>query len=75
MREEKHDIVKYTNAIEDLQNEAINQLTFDLSEARSKIESLSKDIETYKNAFRHAYEECEDLKKKISSIKTIVNLL
>lgn len=75
MGEEKHDIAKYTFAIEDHQNEAINQLTFDLSEARSKIESLSKDLETYKNAFRRISEESEDLKKKISSIKTIVNLL
>ena len=75
MGEEKHDIVKYTNAIEDTQNEAINLLTSDLSEAKSKIESLSKDLETYKNAFRRTSEECEDLKKKISSIKTIVNLL
>lgn len=75
MGEEKNDIVKYTNAIEDIQNEAINLLTSDLSEAKSKIESLSKDLETYKNAFRRTSEECEDLKKKISSIKTIVNLL
>ena len=75
MGEEKHNIVKYTNAIEDIQNEAINLLTSDLLEAKSKIESLSKDLETYKNAFRRTSEECEDLKKKISSIKTIVNLL
>lgn len=75
MGEEKHDIVKYINATEDLQNEAINQLTSDLSEARSKIESLSKDIETYRSAFMRSSAECDSLKDKIKSLKTIVNLL
>lgn len=75
MAEEKNNIVKYVESIEDAQNKAINQLRDDLSEARNKIESLSKDTETYKSAFMRSSAECDSLKDKIKSLKTIVNLL
>ena len=53
----------------------IDELNYEIEVLKNELMSASKDLETYKNAFRRTSEECEDLKKKISSIKTIVNLL
>lgn len=75
MSEEKHDVVKYVESIEDVQNAAINRLTEELSETKTKMESVSKDLETYKSMYRRIDDECTLLKEQIKALKTIVNLL
>lgn len=64
-----------TVELKSVKDQTIDELNYEIEVLKNKIESTSKDLETYKNAFRRTSEECEDLKKKISSIKTIVNLL
>lgn len=64
-----------TVELKSVKDQTIDELNYEIEVLKNKIESASKDLETYKNAFRRTSEECEDLKKKISSIKTIVNLL
>ena len=53
----------------------IADLLADLDEEKKKNESLSKDIETYKSAFMRYSAECDSLKDKLKSLKTIINLL
>lgn len=64
-----------TVELKSVEDQTIHELNNEIEVLKNELKSASKDLETYKNAFKRTSEECEDLKKKISSIKTIVNLL
>lgn len=66
---------KETVELKSVKDVTIDELNYEIEVLKNELRSASKDLETYKNAFKRTSEECEDLKKKISSIKTIVNLL
>lgn len=64
-----------TVELKSVKDVTIDELNYEIEVLKNELKSASKDLDTYKNAFKRTSEECEDLKKKISSIKTIVNLL